>query len=491
MDHSAPGGLFSIAGFSLAGIAAIGTCVLFAAIGVWHARRNSRRQNLDDYLTARASIGTGVSVATLVATLAGTWILASPPQIAFYFGAAGVVGYCVGQALPMFVYPLVGNRVRREYPLASTLSDAVGTRYGAPVRALVSLVGMFYMGVYLSVELTTIAQNLQVVAHWDLLGGAILVAVCTIAYAAWGGVRTAIFADRIQVGLIVVLLAVITVLVWQGLAGKPLAGVRAAQPELLEFSSAGWEMAGCLIIGIVASNLFDNSFWARIFACRNEAVVRRSFTLAGISIGLLLIPASLFGWWAIGNANVDNTNVLPFALVQKVCAPWAAIAILILALILAMSTLSALFNGIVGVLIADARALGAAGDARTLRWARLATALLAVPAVWIASWGRDATYLFFVANLVCAALVVPVFLGLWAKRLSGGLVFTAFVLALIPGVLWFPGDINGTPWLDIPHLTGLGPMFGQRLITSLLLALGVSSAIAITGAVVGRQRPVS
>ena len=461
-------------------LAALATCLLFAAVGIWHAWRVSRLQSLDDYLTARGSIGTGVSIATLVATLAGTWILASPPQIALYFGVAAIIGYCVGQALPMLIFPLVGNRVRREYPLATTLSDAVGSRYGAAVRVLVSLLGLFYMGVYLTVELTTIAKNLQVMAGWELVSGAAIVAMCTIAYAAWGGVRSAIFADRLQIGLIVALLVGLTIVLYHGLDGQPLAKVRAEQPELLTTTAAGWEMAGVLILGIVASNLFDNSFWARIFACRSEAVVRRSFTIAGMCIGVILIPPSLFGLWAIGNADLSDPNVLPFALVKEHAPAWAAIAILILALLLAMSTISALFNGIAGVLIGDARAIGAAGDRRTLNWARVATIAVALPVVWLASQGHDATYLFLIANLACAAAVVPVFLGLWLRSLSGAWVLAGFVFGAALGTLYFPGNVEGTvTWLEVP--------FGQRFLTSYGLAVGVSTVIALCGALFNRR----
>ena len=465
---------------STGSIAVSVTCALFAAVGVWHARRTARQQSLDDYLTARNSIGTGLSIATLVATLAGGWILSSPALVAFFFGPAAILGYCLGQAAPMWLFPLVGNRVRALHPTASTLSDAVGARYGKPVRLLVSLLAIFYMGVYLAAELTVIAQGLQATVGWALLPGAALVALATVAYAAWGGVRTAIAVDRLQIGLIVGLLVLVTVLLIQGLGGQPFAKVPA---ESLAWTAIGWENAACLVIGIIASNLFDNSFWARVFACRDAATVRRSFRLAGLGIGLLLIPASLFGLWAAGTVGDQaNPAALPVTLLMQVGPSWSVIAVLVLALLLAMSTVSALFNGLVGVLTSDAAALaGAPTDARTLRLARLGTVVLAVPAVWVATFGKDATYLFFVANLACAAAVVPVFLGLWARRLGGLWVLAAFVLAAVVGAAWFPGDIEGkVQWLDVPG--------GQRFITSYLLALGISTAVAVVGAVVGRER---
>lgn len=464
--------------------AAFITCIAFAGIGAWHARRAARGQQLDDYLTARGSVGTGLSMATLVATLAGTWIISSPALMAHYYGAAAVLGYCVGQALPMWLFPLVGNRVRARYPQAATLSDVVGERYGRGVRILVSLLGLFYMGVYLAVELTTIAQTMQIIIGWQLWCAAALVAACTVVYAAWGGVRTAIAVDRLQVGLIVVLVAVVAWLAWSAAGAEPLAAARTAGQ--LAWTAAGWENAGVLVIGIVASNLFDNSFWARLFACRNESVVRRSFALSGVAIGLILVLASFMGWWAAGVAVEEegehyNISMLPVALITAAGGKGATIAVLILALLLAMSTISALFNGLVGVMTADARACGAPAGMGTLRAAKIGTAVLAIPAVWVASFGADSTYLFFIANLVCAAAVVPVFVGLWAQRLSGVWVLAAFVAALIPGVLFFPKNVVGDHWLDFTFIGG------QRFLTSYLLAVGISTVVGLTGARVGRR----
>ena len=470
---------------SVAVAAALITCCAFAGIGAWHARRTARGQQLDDYLTARGSVGTGLSMATLVATLAGTWIISSPAMMAHYFGAAAVLGYCLGQALPMWLFPLVGNRVRALYPTAATLSDVVGERYGRGVRILVSVLGLFYMGVYLAVELTTIAQTMQIIIGWQLAAGAALVAACTVIYAAWGGVRTAIAVDRLQVILIVVLVGVVTWLAWSVASASgadPLAKARSGGQ--LNWTAAGWENAGVLILGIVASNLFDNSFWARLFACKSDAVVRRSFAFSGVAIGVILIPAALMGWWAAGVAVEDgdgyNISALPVALITAGGNRTAAVAVLILALLLAMSTISALFNGLVGVLTADARACGAPTGMATLRAAKIGTAVLAIPAVWVASLGADSTYLFFIANLVCAAAVVPVFVGLWAKRLSGTWVLLAFVAALIPGVLFFPKSVVGEHWLTFDVLGG------QRFLTSYLLAVGISTLIGFIGARCGK-----
>ena len=471
---------------SVAVSAALITCIAFAAIGAWHARRTARGQQLDDYLTARGSVGTGLSMATLVATLAGTWIISSPALVAHYYGAAAVLGYCLGQALPMWLFPLVGNRVRELYPQATTLSDVVGERYGRNVRILVSLLGLFYMGVYLAVELTIIAQTLQLITGWQLAAGAALVAASTVVYAAWGGVRTAIAVDRLQVVLIMVLVGVVTWLAWSVASASgadPFEKARASGQ--LAWTAVGWENAGVLIIGIAAANLFDNSFWARLFACKSAAVVRRSFGFSGLAIGLILIPAAMMGWWAAGVAVEDgagyNISSLPVALIMSGGSSAAAVAVLILALLLAMSTLSALFNGLVGVLTSDARACGAPAGVATLRAAKIGTALLAIPAVWVASFGADSTYLFFIANLVCASAVVPVFLGLWAKRLNGTWVLLAFVAALIPGIMFFPKNVIGEPWLTFDVLGG------QRFLTSYLLAVGISALIGITGARCGQK----
>ncbi len=467
----------------------IATCAVFAVLGVLHARRlaraSARRDDVEGYLTARNSIGTGVSVATLVATLAGTWILASPAFVVLMMGGAlALVAYGLAQASPMFLFPLVGPRLRRLMPNGHSLSEFVRHRYGAPMQLLVSAIALFYMSVYLAAELSAIALAGEALGGIPLILTAAVVAVGTAIYAAWGGLRTAIFADRIQVALIVGLLLIVAVTVTIAVHGVSagLQPAREAQPELFKVSALGWSTAAVLFIGIIASNLFDNSFWQRVFVCRDDRVVQRSFALSGLCIAPIIIIAGGLSLYAVGRLNVtaDNASTSLFDLVHAVAAPWVGLVVLVLALVLAMSTLAALMNAIGGLASADAKTLKPATSARALlrigRWLPL---LLVAGAVGVASRRVDPTYLFYVANLVCAGAVVPVFAGFWLRHPGGGGALLAALSGIALGVVWFPKNLMEEPWLaTLP--------WGQSFLHSLILAVGVSSAVFVIAALASK-----
>jgi Na+/proline symporter len=458
-------------------IATIATCALFALIGVLHARR--LEHGADAYLTARNSIGTGLSIATLVATACGVWILSGPTQMGLYFGMAALVGYAVGQAAPFVLFPIVGPRLRQLMPLGMGLSEFGLRRFGRPVQLLVSAVTLFYMGTYLAAELTAIAQAVHALAGLSLLFVAALVGAATAVYAAWGGIRTAIWNDRIQFWLILALLAAVTAGVL-GAVGSPsaiVASLQAARPETLAWRADGWINAVVLILGIITSNLFDNSYWQRIFACRDARTVVRSFGVSSALILPILLLAGLLGLAAVGRVTDDATlaSSAVFALVSAWCPVWVSLGVLVLALVLSMSTLAALFNGLVGLLAADWQSLeGRVADTRLLRLCRWLTVAFLVPAVLVAARGYDVTYLFLVADLVCAGAVVPIFAGLWSKHLTAPWAVAAALLGIGIGATQFPGDL-----------------LADGLLRSFVAAMAVSSLATATGAWVGRLRSVS
>ena len=95
--------------------------------------------------------------------------------------------------------------------------------------------------------------------------------------------------------------------------------------------------------------------------------------------------------------------------------------------------------------------------------------VLIIPAILIASQGYDVLYLFLIADMVCAAAVVPVFWGLYAPRFSGGDALTASALGLVAGILFFP-----TPKLGYAIGWIITIDFASQLLVSFGAALGVS-----------------
>jgi len=471
---------------TLAVVMTLAIAGLFAALGVWHVR--GRHMSLEDYLASRGLAGGGVSVATVVASVAGAWVLFSPAEAATWAGVPGVLGYALGQAAPLLALAFIGPRMRRLMPHGHSLTEFAWHRYGAAAYALVLALMLFYMFIFLAAELTAISRALGLVADIPLAWTALIVAAGTLAYTCYGGLRASIFTDGIQFLVIVPLLMVIFVAALGRLGGfeGAFGPTAASAPQLMAFEHrAGVAFGLTLVIAILAANLFHQGFWQRVYACRDEATVRRAFALsAAVAIPIIALGGA-FGLIAVGHGvPPEQGSVALFALAMEVLPAWALLGLLVLALALVMSSMDTLLNGIASVVTSDlARFRPGTRVSRLLRSSRALTAAAAVPAVFVAAMGGSVLYLFLIADLVCAAAVVPIFYGLYSPRLTGTGAFTSSITGMAVGALFFPKP-DFQPWFD-PAWLDVHPdfqflaSFGSALLVSSLMAAAWSRLRAL------------
>lgn len=459
-------------------IAAIAAAVFLAA-GVLGVRRY--HLNIEEYLVARNSARTPLATATLVASVIGAWILFSPAEAGTWAGLVALIGYAIGQAAPLIAFVLVGPRMRRLMPEGHSLTEYVWHRFGAAMYAFTLIVIVFYMFIFLSAELTGFALAFNLVAGTPLGVTAIIVGVLTVAYTAYGGIRASIFTDRIQFTIILPLLLVafIVAVVQLGGFGPSLDPVRADNPQLLQLGHLpGIEFGITLIIAILAANMFHQGFWQRVYTVRDDRALRRGFAIAGATVIPIIIIAGLLGIMAVGKGLVNDdspASVALFSLVIEVMPAWAVIGVLLLALVLVMSSLDTLLNGIASAVTSDlAQFKPSFSGALLLRSSRSITVILVVPAILIASQGFSVLYLFLIADMVCAAAVFPVFWGLYSKHFGGRAALASSVVGLVVGTLFFP-----TP--EPPYLTGLiiDIEWATQLLVSFALALGASTLVSL------------
>ena len=96
--------------------------------------------------------------------------------------------------------------------------------------------------------------------------------------------------------------------------------------------------------------------------------------------------------------------------------------------------------------------------------------MLAVPAIIVASQGFSVLYVFLVADLLGAAIAVPMLTGLYSTRMPGWAVLMAGGAGIIVGALFYPkSDLVSPMILTAPN--------GEQMFWSFALALVVSSAI--------------
>ena len=450
------------------------TAAVFVAAGVLSVRR--RALGIEEFLVARSSTGTRLSTATLVASVIGAWVLLSPAETGTWAGIVALVGYGVGQAAPLAAFVFVGPRMRRLMPEGHSLTEYVWHRYGPAMYAFTLAVIVFYMFVFLSAELTGISEAVRLLADTPLWLTAGIVGLLTVAYTAYGGIRASIFTDSIQFGLILPLLAVafVAAVVSLGGLGDALEPVREKAPQLLSFSHGpGIEFGFTLIIAILAANMFHQGFWQRVYSVKDENALKKGFGIAALVVIPLIFLSGLLGVMAVGEGVVgDKPSVALFSLVIAVMPTWAVLAVLILALVLVMSSLDTLLNGIASVFTSDlARFRPELRGNVLLRSSRLITVALILPAIFIASKGYSVLYLFLIADLVCSAAVFPVFWGLYSRRFGGNSALVSAIAGLVVGVLFFPKS-DFSPWL--PDIIWAG-----KFVASFGFALGVSVVVSL------------
>ncbi|MGB3311508.1 MAG: Na+/proline symporter [Nodosilinea sp.] len=448
------------------------TVASFTLIGLLQASR--RAISLEDYMVSRNSVGTPMALATIVASAMGAWILFSPPEVGATSGIAGIVGYCIGQATPAALFAFMGTRMRFLMPHGHSLNEYVLHRFGQAMYRLTLGIVVFYMFVYLAAELTAIAKAVELMAGVPLWLTALLVITAVFVYTLVGGLAATIFTDAIQFAVIVPLLLLsfgIAVFALGGW-GNAIAPVTQTAPELLTLANGpGIKFGATLVIAVIAAEMFNQTNWQRIYACKTDQVVRRSFLGSFLLILPMLFIAGLLGILAMNFGYNDDRAF--FSLIQALALPgWVSIAVLVLVLALVMSSLDSLLNGIASVFTTDLlRIFPEKSSGGILKITRLLTLVVGFPAILIAARGYNVLYLFLLADLVCAGALFPVLFGLYSRRLTGTMAFWSAVAAIAAGALFFPRP-DFSPWNGLPFAGDLLVSFAAPIVVSTLICLG-------------------
>ena len=383
-------------------VALVGTLAALAYV----AHGAGSGKSLDVYLTARDSQSTiRLSLAFLASGL-GAWMLFAPPEVGQYIGVLGVIGYAVGGALPFVAYAWLGPKIRDAAPDGVTLTDWVRERFGRGAQTWVGVVSVFYMFMFITAELTAIGDVFDLLAGIDPWVPIVLAAGVTAAYTAWGGLPASLRTDYVISTMVLVLvgIAMTAILVH---VDDPLA--KAQDAGLTSLSRAGWESIIVLSIAITAANLFHQGYWQRTWSAESSEVLARAGYGSAVLSFLVLLPFGVMGMIAGGVATAEGVepSPVPFFFLLDGLPEVIIFLVAVMSVALVASSVDSLQSALAATMARDLT------DRRlTLHGAKIVTVLLTVPAVLIALKGYDILRLFLIADLVAAATVVPVFLGL-------------------------------------------------------------------------------
>ncbi|ATJ81595.1 sodium:solute symporter [Halomonas beimenensis] len=422
---------------------------------------------LDDYVTARNTQSAQTLGLSFLASGMGAWILFAPPEIGAFVGPVALAGYALGSALPFLVLGAFGPAIRRRLPEGRSIGEYAEACFGPGVRRWVALVSILYMACFLAAELTAIGAITgllsEVPPHLVVIG----VALATLIYTAVGGLRASLATDRWQAWLLLALLALVGGVALTRLPALP---ADAAMPAIPTGDALG--VALTLVIAVTAANLFHQGYWQRVWAARDARALGRGAWLGGTVTVLVVMVVGGLGMLAAMAGLALGEPPIPFFALLAEAPDWLALPALVLAVSLVASSVDTLQNGLASLVVA-----GAGRRGLSLGAARLVTVALMVPVVVVALQGLSVLRLFLIADLLCAAIVVPVLLGLWSRMsapaaLAGGM--AGLLGAVLPGWLASGRLADGLLAASFPGGVPTLPPFLGALVASTLVALLVA-----------------
>ena len=401
------------------------TATLLAFIGIGlYARAPSA--GVDDYVTARNSQGALALGLSFLASGMGGWVLFAPPEVGVGLGWIAVAGYAVGAALPFVVFALFGARLRRLMPGGRSIAEFMRWRFGAGMERWVLALSVLYMLCFLTAELTAAGAIVSLLTDVDGRVVIVGVALATLIYTAWGGLRASMVTDRWQAWLLLALLALVCVAVAPLLQQPGLSWQLPAAP-----ATSPWGVALTLIIAVTASNLFHQGYWQRMWSARSGQALRAGAAMGAAVTLLMVLLVGGFGVLAAA-ANLDvGSPPLPFFALLHALPAWLALPAVLLGVTLVASSVDTLENALASLAVAQRPTL-------SLTSARWLTVLLMIPAILIALQGYSVLRLFLIADLLCATAVVSLLMGLSARSTRGAALASAaagVVGALLPAWL--------------------------------------------------------
>ena len=408
----------------------------FVIIGIIYSKKY---QGLQNYLVANRSVGTFSLTMSLVASALGGWILFGPASAATWGGIGAVIGYSLGTAFPLFVLIYLGQIFRNKYPKARSLIEVIRLRFGSKLFKLILFLSIFYMTIFLIAEVTAVSILINYISGTDLWITAFIVILSSLLYTLYGGLRASIFTDNIQFIFFILLLIIsFSFLITFNTNNFNMEFIKLNKPNLISFDYLPNFTAGLtFFIAVAATNLFHQGNWQRVYAAKNNKVLRNSLILSF----LIIIPVVFIMGFTGLIAVSEKSNLVPdlafFSLLLKENAITLSIIVIFLAISLTVSSIDTLINAISSLIIIDGnKIIKYRGD--YIKLSKQIIILISLISFYIASKGLSILYLFLLADLFCCAAVLSIFYSFYSKSLTEKTAYVSIIIGLIGGILLFP-----------------------------------------------------
>ena len=437
----------------------------------------NRKKKLDNsyYIVGDRNENTFALTSSISASALGAWILFGPASAATWGGIGAVTGYALGTAAPtLFLYNF-GPKIRKEFSKGLSLTEFIKKRFGLGVLKISLFLILFYLTIFLIAEVTAIAFLINFVSKTPLWITAGITLIICLLYILRGGFKLSIITDKYQFIVIAVLIFISAIIILGKLEINSFELIKQNASNLVNSKYLPNYTAGLtFFIAVAATNLFHQGNWQRVFAAKNNLILKKSLIYSSIIIFIIVFWMGYSGLISLSL----NSNVIPdlafFDLILNNNFI-ITISILVLALALTLSTIDTLINAISSIFIVNGNQINKSISGKSVRKKTNYLIIFICILVFIlASKGFSILYLFLLADLFCCSAVVTIFYGFFNKNINYQLSYLSIFSALITGLLFFPSTSFQSSIL-VGNLLPL-EFFSPIVITNLLF---ISFAAAI------------
>jgi len=341
----------------------------------------------------------------------------------------------------MIAFIFLGTKIRKIFPRGSTLTEFIYHKFGKNLFKLILLLTIFYMFIFLCAEVTAVSMLVNYISGTPLWLTATLVIATTLIYTLYGGLRASILTDNLQFFIVLILLFISAYYLFS-LNFKYISFeiIQTNSSHLLSSKYIPNYTAGLtFFIAVAATNLFHQGNWQRVFAAKNNEVLKRSLWISFIIIIPIVFFMGISGIIAISIDSKVNPDLAFFSILLKEKTEFLSVIIIILAVSLTVSTIDTLVNAISSLVVVDGKNFYRDTKKKDfLRLSKVFIIILSVISLIIASKGFSILYLFLLADLLCCAAVFTVFYGFYQKNFKEKNAMVSILSGLFLGLLLFP-----------------------------------------------------
>ena len=453
----------------------LGISILFVIVGTVYSKKF---RGLNNYLLANRSVGTFSLTSSLVASALGAWILFGPASAATWGGIGAVIGYALGTAFPLFILIYLGTQFREKYPKGKTLIEVIRLKYGSHLFKLILVLSVFYMTIFLIAEVTAVSMLINYISGTELWITALIVIISSLIYTLYGGLRASIFTDNIQFLFLIVLLLITFSYLFNSYTNEfNFDYIKTKQPQLLSINYLPNFTAGLtFFIAVAATNLFHQGNWQRVYAAKNNKVLKKSLFLSFLIIIPIVFFMGFSGLVAASSENIVVPDLAFFQLLLKDQYLTISVIIIFLAISLTVSSIDTIINAISSLIIVDGKKIVKIKNYDLL--SKQIIIILSIIALFVASKGLSILYLFLLADLFCCAAVLSIFYGFYSKTFFEKNAYISIVIGLIAGLLLFPSpDFSKSILIGILFPIDMFPSFVSQ--SMLFLSFVVATFVPI------------